>query len=174
MKNHWKNKLWYAYGTSMTSYSWGEYVQVVEKLGKLKTVNKGIPGGSITPDGLGKGNVKEAVMTLDDGKDKADYLAKKIANLRVFEDENGKMNLGLKEVGGQILFVSQFTLIADVSRGNRPSFSEAMRPDEANEIYLYCAQKLREQGVEVKLGVFGADMTINQENQGPVTILYEV
>ena len=74
MKNHWKNKLWYAYGTSMTSYSWGEYVQVVEKLGKFKTVNKGIPGGSITPDGLGKGNVKEAVMTLDDGKDKADLI----------------------------------------------------------------------------------------------------
>ncbi len=74
MENHWKDKLWYAYGTSMTSYSWGEYVQVVEKLGGLNTVNKGIPGGSITPDGLGKGNVKEAVMNLDDGKDKADLI----------------------------------------------------------------------------------------------------
>ena len=109
-----------------------------------------------------------------DGKDKADYLAKKIAGLRVFEDENGKMNLGLLDVGGSILFVSQFTLIADVSRGNRPSFSGAMRPEQANEIYLYCAQKIREYGVDVKLGVFGADMKIEQVNQGPVTIIYEV
>ena len=109
-----------------------------------------------------------------DEKDKADYLAKKISGLRVFEDENGKMNLSLSSVGGSILFVSQFTLIADVSRGNRPSFSEAMRPDEANEIYLYCAQKIKEFGVEVKLGVFGADMVIEQVNHGPVTIIYEV
>jgi len=109
-----------------------------------------------------------------DGLDKADFIAKKIANLRVFEDENGKMNLGLKEVGGSVLFVSQFTLIADVQKGNRPSFSNAMRPDEANKIYLYCAEKIREYGLEVKLGVFGADMTIEQKNQGPVTIIYEV
>ena len=109
-----------------------------------------------------------------DGKDKADFLAKKISGLRVFEDENGKMNLALKDVGGSILFVSQFTLIADVLKGNRPSFSSAMRPEGANEIYLYCAEKLREQGLEVKLGVFGADMTIEQKNQGPVTIIYEV
>ena len=109
-----------------------------------------------------------------DGKDKADYLAKKISGLRVFEDENGKMNLSLSSVGGSILFVSQFTLIADVSRGNRPSFSEAMRPDEANEIYLYCAEKIKENGIAVKLGVFGADMVIEQVNHGPVTIIYEV
>ena len=109
-----------------------------------------------------------------DGVEKADYLAKKIAGLRVFEDQNGKMNLGLLEVGGSILFVSQFTLIAEVAKGNRPSFSGAMRPDPANEIYLYCANKLREYGIEVKLGVFGADMKIEQVNQGPVTIIYEV
>ena len=109
-----------------------------------------------------------------DGREKADYLAKKIAGLRVFEDQNGKMNLGLLEVGGSILFVSQFTLIAEVAKGNRPSFSGAMRPEPANEMYLYCAEKLREYGVEVKLGVFGADMKIEQVNQGPVTIIYEV
>lgn len=142
---------------------------VVQRVGKASLS----VGGELISE-IEKGFVVYFGVQNGDGKDKADYLAKKIANLRVFEDENGKMNLGLKEVGGQILFVSQFTLIADVSRGNRPSFSEAMRPDEANEIYLYCAQKLREQGVEVKLGVFGADMTINQKNQGPVTILYEV
>ncbi|MBQ8726047.1 MAG: D-tyrosyl-tRNA(Tyr) deacylase [Clostridia bacterium] len=121
-----------------------------------------------------KGFVVYFGVAESDGKDKADYLAKKIAGLRVFEDENGKMNLGLADVGGSILFVSQFTLIADVSRGNRPSFSGAMRPEPANEIYLYCAQKIREYGVDVKLGVFGADMKIEQVNQGPVTIIYEV
>ena len=109
-----------------------------------------------------------------DGKGKADFLAKKISGLRVFEDENGKMNLALKDVGGSVLFVSQFTLIADVLKGNRPSFSSAMKPDGANEIYLYCAEKLKEQGLNVQLGVFGADMTIEQKNQGPVTIIYEV
>ena len=74
MNNHWKGKLWYAYGTSMTSIQQGEYVPVVEKLSGLKVVNKGIPGGSLTPDGYGKGNTKEAIMNLDDGKDKADLI----------------------------------------------------------------------------------------------------
>lgn len=74
MSNHWKGKLWYAYGTSMTSVQQGEYVPVVEKLSGLKVVNKGIPGGSLTPDGYGKGNTKEAIMNLDDGKDKADLI----------------------------------------------------------------------------------------------------
>ena len=123
---------------------------------------------------IDKGFVVYFGVKQGDGKDKADYLAKKISGLRVFEDENGKMNLSLADVGGSVLFVSQFTLIADVSRGNRPSFSEAMRPDEANEIYLYCAKKIAEYGVGVKLGVFGADMVIEQVNHGPVTIIYEV
>ena len=123
---------------------------------------------------IGLGFVVYFGVAEGDGRDKADFLAKKIGGLRVFEDENGKMNLALKDVGGRILFVSQFTLIADVLKGNRPSFSSAMRPEGANEIYLYCAEKLREQGLEVKLGVFGADMTIEQKNQGPVTIIYEV
>ena len=130
-------------------------------------------GGELISE-IGKGFVVYFGVADGDGKDKADFLAKKIGGLRVFEDENGKMNLALKDVGGSILFVSQFTLIADVLKGNRPSFSSAMRPEEANEIYLYCAEKLREQGLEVKLGVFGADMTIEQKNQGPVTIIYEV
>ena len=123
---------------------------------------------------IGLGFVVYFGVAEGDGKDKADFLAKKIGGLRVFEDENGKMNLGLKDVGGSILFVSQFTLIADVLKGNRPSFSSAMRPEGANEIYLYCAEKLKEQGIDVKHGVFGADMTIEQKNQGPVTIIYEV
>lgn len=109
-----------------------------------------------------------------DTRDKADYLAKKIAGLRVFEDENGKMNLALKDVGGEILLISQFTLLADVSHGNRPGFTDAEDPATANEMYLYMADRLREYGISVKTGVFGADMRIRQFNDGPVTILYDI
>ena len=145
----------------------------------MKAVVQRVANAELSVDGkvvssIEKGFVVYFGVAEGDGKDKADFLAKKIGGLRVFEDENGKMNLGLKDVGGSILFVSQFTLIADVLKGNRPSFSSAMRPEGANEIYLYCAEKLKEQGIEVRLGVFGADMTIEQKNQGPVTIIYEV
>ena len=109
-----------------------------------------------------------------DTRDKADYLAKKIAGLRVFEDENGKMNLALKDVGGEILLISQFTLLADVSHGNRPGFTDAEDPATANEMYLYMADRLREYGISVKTGVFGANMKIRQFNDGPVTILYDI
>ena len=108
-----------------------------------------------------------------DTQKQGEYIAKKIANLRIFEDENGKMNLSVKDMGGEILFVSQFTLYEDASHGNRPSFTEAEEPQKANALYEYTAQKLAEYGVPVKLGVFGADMQISQHNDGPVTILLE-
>ena len=108
----------------------------------------------------------------DDEKDAA-YLAKKIANLRVFEDENGKMNLSVKDVGGEVLLVSQFTLYGDTSKGNRPSFSMAERPEQAEPLYEYAVRELSAYGVTVKKGVFGADMKIEQLNDGPVTILIE-
>ena len=108
-----------------------------------------------------------------DEQPQAEYLAKKIANLRIFEDENEKMNLSVKDVGGEILLVSQFTLYGDASKGNRPSFSLAARPEQAEPLYEYTAECLRGYGVTVKTGVFGADMQIEQNNDGPVTILLE-
>ncbi len=104
----------------------------------------------------------------------AQAMAKKIAGLRIFEDGNGKMNLSLSEVGGEILLISQFTLYGDCSHGNRPSFTEAERPEKASALYELTAQKLREYGLTVKTGVFGADMKIGQFNDGPVTIIYEI
>ena len=108
-----------------------------------------------------------------DTEKEAAYLAKKIAALRIFEDENGKMNLSVKDVGGEVLLVSQFTLYGDASHGNRPSFTLAERPERAEPLYEYTEKQLSEQGVVVKKGVFGADMKIEQYNDGPVTILLE-
>ncbi|MDE5766218.1 MAG: D-tyrosyl-tRNA(Tyr) deacylase [Clostridia bacterium] len=109
-----------------------------------------------------------------DCEQQAERLAYKIANLRIFEDDNGKMNLSVKDVGGEVLLVSQFTLYGDCSHGNRPSFSTAEEPERANQLYEYCAKKIRENGLSVKQGVFGADMKISQYNDGPVTIIIEI
>ncbi len=103
----------------------------------------------------------------------AAYLAKKIAGLRIFEDENGKMNLSVKEVGGEVLLVSQFTLYGDTSHGNRPSFTLAERPERAEPLYEYAVKELSSYDIPVKKGIFGADMQIFQHNDGPVTILME-
>ena len=108
-----------------------------------------------------------------DTREQADYLMRKIAALRVFEDENGKMNLSVKDVGGEVLLVSQFTLLGDASHGNRPSFTLAERPELAEPLYEYAKTQLTAQGVVVKGGVFGADMQILQTNDGPVTIFLE-
>lgn len=112
-------------------------------------------------------------VTHTDTKETADYLVKKLCKLRIFEDENEKMNLGLKDVGGSLLIVSQFTLYADCSEGNRPSFMNAAKPDMANELYEYFCNKCKEQDIKVEKGIFGADMKVSLLNDGPVTIILE-
>lgn len=109
-----------------------------------------------------------------DTRAQAQAVANKISKLRIFEDGNGKMNLSVSDVGGEIMLISQFTLYGDCSHGNRPSFTLAERPEQANELYEYTAEQLRVLGMVVKTGVFGADMKIEQFNDGPVTIIYEI
>ena len=112
-------------------------------------------------------------VTHTDTKEVADYLVKKLINLRVFEDENGKMNKSLKDVNGELLLVSQFTLYGDTKNGNRPSFIEAARPEEANKMYEYIIEKCKEKIVKVETGVFGAKMKVSLINDGPTTIIME-
>lgn len=109
----------------------------------------------------------------EDGEEQLDYLVHKIINVRIFEDEDGKMNLGLNDVQGAILSVSQFTLYADTKHGNRPGFSLAAKPDIAEPLYNLFNERLRAAGVHVETGHFGAEMQIELENDGPTTIIYE-
>lgn len=145
----------------------------------MKFVAQRVSQASLTVDAkpvsdIGRGLVVYFGVKTGDIEQQAVKCAEKIAHLRVFEDDAGKMNLSVKDVGGEVLFVSQFTLYGDARKGNRPSFIEAERPERADKLYLYAADKLREQGISVKLGVFGAHMVIDQINDGPVTIIYEI
>lgn len=123
---------------------------------------------------INKGFVVLCGITHTDTEKEADILARKLCNLRVFEDENEKMNLSLKDVGGELLIISQFTLYADsMSSGNRPSFINAAKPDKAEPLYEYFIKKCEEQGIHVEKGIFGAHMEVSIENNGPVTIILE-
>ena len=130
-------------------------------------------------DGIIAGQIRQGFVLLvgvtdTDTRTEADLLAKKIAQLRVFEDTAGKMNLALNDVGGAILSISQFTLYADCRKGNRPSFIRAARPETAEPLYDYFNTVLRDQyGLHVETGRFGADMKVASVNDGPVTILYD-
>jgi len=123
---------------------------------------------------IGQGFMLLVGITENDTTAEADLLAKKIAQLRVFEDEAGKMNLAIRDVGGAILSISQFTLYADCRKGNRPSFIRAARPEQASPLYDYFNETLRTTyGLTVETGRFGADMKVDFINDGPVTILLD-
>ena len=123
--------------------------------------------------GIGRGLVVYLGVKAGDNEKQAEKAMEKVALLRVFEDEAGKMNLSVRDVKGEVLLVSQFTLYGDAKKGNRPSFSEAERPERADALYEHAVSYLRSLGVPVKTGVFGADMQISQHNDGPVTIIFE-
>lgn len=144
----------------------------------MRTVIQRVSRASVSVDGkivgeIGRGVVVLVGVTHGDGREQADWLAEKIAGLRIFEDAAGKMNLGLTEIGGAALVVSQFTLYADARKGRRPGFTDAAPPEVAEPLVDYFAQALRAQGVPVATGVFGAHMLVEIHNDGPVTILLE-
>lgn len=128
--------------------------------------------GEITGQ-ISKGLVLLVGVTHQDKEEDAAFLAEKIVNLRIFEDDAGKMNLSLLEVGGEILSVSQFTLYGDCRKGRRPNFMEAARPEQANQLYEVFNGLLREKGIKVETGIFGAMMDVELINDGPVTLIIE-
>lgn len=144
----------------------------------MKVVLQRSGEASVTVDGEVTGSIRKGYVLLvgithDDTEQDADYIAKKVAGLRLWEDEEGKMNRSIDEVEGEILSVSQFTLYGDVRRGRRPSFIDAARPEKAEPIWNYFNEALREQGLTVETGVFGAMMDVSLVNDGPVTIIIE-
>lgn len=144
----------------------------------MKIVLQRVKNASVTVDGeliseIGVGYLILIGVSDTDAKADAERLARKIAALRIFEDENGKINRDINDIGGSALVVSQFTLYADCRKGNRPSFVNAGKPDFANEMYLYFADELRKYISEVKTGVFGADMKVSLLNDGPFTLTLE-
>ena len=144
----------------------------------MKLVIQRVKSASVKIEGETVGKIEKGFLVLigvkvGDTREQADYLAKKLCNLRVFTDENNKMNLALKDVGGKLLIVSQFTLYGNCNDGNRPSFIDAERPENAIPLYEYFCENCHERGIEVQKGVFGAHMEVELLNDGPVTIIME-
>lgn len=144
----------------------------------MRVVIQRVSKASVIADGVENGFINRGFLLLvgveeEDTKEDVDYLTRKIANMRIFEDEAGKMNLSLREVEGEILSVSQFTLHANTKKGNRPSFIQAAKPEKADQLYEELNTNLRNEGFKVETGVFGADMDVSLVNDGPVTIVID-
>ncbi len=144
----------------------------------MRAVIQKVARSSVTVEDEVRGSIGKGLMVLigveeGDTEEDAAYIAEKTANLRIFEDEEDKLNLSVTDVGGQILAVSQFTLLADARKGRRPSFVRAARPEEANPLYERVVEIIREKGIHVEEGVFQTHMTVEIINDGPVTILLD-
>ena len=145
----------------------------------MKAVLQRVKNASVTVEGQTVSEIGQGLLVLlgvadGDTERDADVLAAKIANLRIFSDADDKMNLSLLTVGGEMLVVSQFTLCANCVKGRRPDFFSAAKPDEANRLYLYFCERIKQEGVvSVKTGEFGADMQVGLINDGPVTIIID-
>lgn len=144
----------------------------------MRVVLQRVTQASVTIEGAVVGRINRgfcllAGFTHDDTAERVDWMAEKVAGLRLFTDADGKMNLGLEEVGGGILVVSQFTLYGDAAKGRRPSFIDAARPEVAIPLYERFVAALRARGLRVETGRFGAMMTVDIQNDGPVTLLLE-
>ena len=144
----------------------------------MKIILQKVKKASVSVDNKVVGSIDKGYCLLvgvhkESTEEDAKYLAKKVAQARLFEDENDKINLSLKDVGGSILSVSQFTLYADTKKGNRPSFTNAAGAEKANELYEKFNELLREEGVTVETGIFQTMMEVNIVNDGPITIVYE-
>ena len=145
---------------------------------KMRCLIQRVSRAQVDVDGLVVGKIDKGLMILvcamqDDDESSVQQLSKKVVNLRIFSDDAGKMNKSLLDVGGQVLIVSQFTLAADTSRGNRPGFSNAASPDEGKALYQSFCQQISSFGIRVETGEFGADMQVSLTNDGPVTIWLE-
>ncbi|SEA39709.1 D-tyrosyl-tRNA(Tyr) deacylase [Pseudobutyrivibrio sp. ACV-2] len=144
----------------------------------MRFVIQRVNEASVAVEGQVIGQIKKGFLVLigvsgDDTKEIADKMVKKLLGLRIFDDENDKINLSLTDVGGELLLISQFTLYANCKKGYRPSFIEAGAPDMANEMYEYIIEKCKSEGYHVETGSFGADMKVSLLNDGPFTIVLD-
>lgn len=144
----------------------------------MKIVIQRVSEANVKVEGTIVGNISHGLLLLigideEDTQSDADWLIQKVLNLRIFGDENGKLNLSVKDVEGEILCISQFTLIADYKKGNRPSFIKAAKPDVAIPLFEYFKEEMAKSGLKIESGIFGADMKVSLLNDGPVTIVMD-
>lgn len=144
----------------------------------MKIVIQRVSEARVKVDGKTVGEIEKGLMLLvgideNDEKADADWLVQKILNLRIFGDEDDKLNLSVKDISGEILCISQFTLIADYKKGNRPSFIKAAKPDKAVPLFDYIKEEIAKSGLKTESGIFGADMKVSLINDGPVTIVMD-